>query len=129
MARDIGADQFIMSGLRVIGNGIITTNGGITATTEFTINGGGPVKTVRVGRDFGQEGIADSKETNQETQEPRKGILEKCGQQASFNSDPSAPSKAAFDARSKTDLLLIAPVCKRRSRRRCELLLVNRDGN
>jgi hypothetical protein len=48
MARDIGADQFIMSGRRVIGNGIITTNGGITATTAFTINGGGPVKTVRL---------------------------------------------------------------------------------
>jgi len=44
MARDIGTDQFIMSGLRVIGNGIITTNGGTTATTGFTINGGGPVK-------------------------------------------------------------------------------------
>ena len=47
MAPDIGTDQFIMPGLRVIGVGIITTNGGTTATTEFTINGGGPVKTVR----------------------------------------------------------------------------------
>ena len=46
MAADIGTDQLIMSGLRVIGTGIITTNGGTTATTEFTINGGGPVKTV-----------------------------------------------------------------------------------
>lgn len=44
MARDIGTDQFIMPGLRVIGSGIITTNGGTMATTEFTINGGGSVK-------------------------------------------------------------------------------------
>ncbi len=47
MAPDIGTDQLIMSGLRVIGNGIITTNSGTTATTEFTISGGGPIKTVR----------------------------------------------------------------------------------
>ena len=44
MARDIGTDQFIMSGLRVIGDGIITTKCGNTATTELAINGGGHVK-------------------------------------------------------------------------------------
>ena len=48
MAPDIGTDQFIMSGLRVIGSGIITTNGGTTATTEFTTSAGGFVKTVRL---------------------------------------------------------------------------------
>jgi len=47
MAPDIGTDQFIMSGLQAIGGGIIITKCGTTATTEFTINGGGPVKTVR----------------------------------------------------------------------------------
>jgi hypothetical protein len=41
MARDIGADQLIMSGFRVIGDGITTTNTGTTATTKFTINAGG----------------------------------------------------------------------------------------
>ena len=43
MAPDIGMDQFIMSGLQAIGGGIITTKCGITATTEFTTNGGGSV--------------------------------------------------------------------------------------
>lgn len=41
MAPDIGTDQFIMSGLRVIGTGITTTKCGITATTEFTTSAGG----------------------------------------------------------------------------------------
>jgi len=45
MAPDIGTDQFITRGPRGIGNGIITTNGGITAITEFITNGGGTVKT------------------------------------------------------------------------------------
>jgi len=48
MAPDIGTDQFIMSGFRAIGSGIITTNGGTTATTEFTTSAGGFVKTVRL---------------------------------------------------------------------------------
>ncbi len=37
MAPDIGTDQFIMSGPRVIGGGITTTKCGITATTEFAV--------------------------------------------------------------------------------------------
>ena len=37
MAPDIGTDQFIMPGLRVIGSGIITTNAGTTATTVTAI--------------------------------------------------------------------------------------------
>jgi hypothetical protein len=44
-ARGIGTDQFITCGPQGIGNGIITTNGGITAITEFITNGGGTVKT------------------------------------------------------------------------------------
>jgi hypothetical protein len=48
MAPDIGTDQFIMSGLLVIGSGIITTNGGTTATIEFITSAGGSIKTVRL---------------------------------------------------------------------------------
>ena len=43
MAPDIGTDQFILSGLRVIGGGITTTKCGTTATTEFTTSAGGSV--------------------------------------------------------------------------------------
>ena len=42
----IGVEEFITFGCQAIGRGIITTNGGTTATTRFTTGAGGPVKNV-----------------------------------------------------------------------------------